>query len=378
MKAIFLRLGKLLRAEAILAAAVLLALVSSFIVPPSGEYLEYIDWRTLLLLFSLMAVMAGFQKLGVFSRIGNSLLRHIRTQRQMLWTLIFLPFLCSMLITNDVGLITFVPFGLIVLRLANREHLAVPLVVLQTIAANLGSMLTPMGNPQNLYLYAKCGMSLPAFLGLTIPYTLVSALALFAVVFLIKDDKIPHIPVTTAGQSMTAAEKKQLLTYGLLFVLCLLSVAKVLPALLLSILVAAVFLLVDRDIFRRVDYSLLGTFIGFFIFIGNMGKIEGFRAFLSTVLTGHEQMVAILTSQIISNVPTALLLSGFTQEWDALIIGTNLGGLGTLIASMASLISYKQICRTYPAQRGRYLLWFTVSNIAMLLILILFDMILPG
>ncbi|MBE6939471.1 MAG: citrate transporter [Ruminococcaceae bacterium] len=361
---------KFLKSEIVLTVAVLLAAVSSLIVPPDQAYWDYIDWDTLLLLFSLMAVMAGLQKLGVFSRIGNGLLRNIRGKRALLWTLIFLPFVFSMLITNDVGLITFVPFGLIVLRLAGQESLAVPVVVLQTVAANLGSMLTPMGNPQNLYLYAQCGMSLPDFLRLTLPYTIVSAAVLFAAVFLFKNGKITYSPVSDS--SMSSSEKRQLMLYALLFLLCLLSVAKVLPPLPLALAVALVILLLDRSILLRVDYALLGTFIGFFVFIGNMGRIEAFRSLLSSVLEGHEQLVAILASQVISNVPAALLLSGFTENWEALIIGTNLGGLGTLIASMASLISYKQIGRLYPQQRGRYLFLFTVVNIAVLMILLLF------
>ena len=180
------RIKKILQQETVLTAAFVLAVVSALIVPPDEAYFGYIDWNTLLLLFSLMAVMAGFQKLGIFKTVGRRLLSKTGDTRQLLLVLVFLPFFFSMLITNDVALITFVPFAIIVLRLSQQEKLLVPLVVLQTLAANLGSMLTPMGNPQNLYLYAKSGISLTAFLQLMLPYTIASGLCLSAGILMIK------------------------------------------------------------------------------------------------------------------------------------------------------------------------------------------------
>ncbi len=371
MKAVFSKIWAFAKAEAVLTVAAVLALASAFVVPPDKKYLDYIDFDTLLLLFALMAVMAGCQKLGVFSRIGNRLLSSIRSRRVMLLALVFLPFFFSMLITNDVALITFVPFGLIVLKLARQERLAVPLVVMQTVAANLGSMLTPMGNPQNLYLFAQSGLPLGEFLLIVLPYALVSALALLAAAFFTKNEPIEFAPASS--DALSPSDKKRLAAYAALFAVCLASVAKLLPPWASALVVAAAFLLLDRSVFRKVDYALLGTFVGFFIFVGNMGRIESLRALLDELLVGREQAVAILASQVISNVPAALLLSGFTENYRALIVGTNLGGLGTLIASMASLISYKQVCREYPRLRGRYLLVFTAANIAMLLLLVLFD-----
>lgn len=360
------RLIEFIKKEAVLSAAFVLAVVSAFIVPPDRGYIEYIDWNTLLLLYSLMAVMAGFQELGVFSLIGESLLSKISNTRQMLLILVFLPFVFSMLITNDVALITFVPFGLIVLQMANREQLVIPLVVMQTIAANLGSMLTPMGNPQNLYLYAQSGMSPADFVALMLPYSITAAVCLLIAIFFIKKDKIPRLS--------TAAEKtldiKMFSCYAIGFLICLLCVAKVFGAIVAAIAVSLFLLVKNRPLFKKIDYSLLGTFICFFIFIGNMGRIDEFCTFLESILIGHESTVAIALSQIISNVPAALLLSGFSHNWNALIIGTNLGGLGTLIASMASLISYKQVAHKYPKLRSKYLLYFTAGNIAMLIILI--------
>ena len=365
---------KLIQQETVLCAAFVLAVISALIVPPDKTYLTYIDWNTLLLLFGLMAVMAGFQKLGVFKEIGKKLLSRTRTTRQLMIVLVFLPFFFSMLITNDVALITFVPFAVIVLRLSQQEKRIVPLVVLQTLAANLGSMLTPMGNPQNLYLYAKSGISLQAFLQLMLPYTIASGLCLLAGIFFMKKESLRALDLSTAAFSDDTKTPKgtasKLLCFGIGFLLCLLCVAKLLAPAVAAAVLFFYLLATDRALLKKIDYSLLGTFVCFFVFIGNMGRIERFCALLERLLTGHERIVAVLSSQIISNVPAALLLSGFTDEYSSLIVGTNLGGLGTLIASMASLISYKQVAREYPAQKGKYLGCFTLANIVMLAVLL--------
>lgn len=367
------KIKEFVKKEVVLTVAVLLAFLSMFLVHPDKEYAGYIDWNTLILLFCLMAVMAGFQKMGVFRKIGTALIDKVHTSRQLVGILVFLPFFFSMLITNDVALITFVPFAIIVLRLAKQEKYVVITVVLQTLAANLGSILTPIGNPQNLYLYAQSGMGLSEFIGLMLPYTVISGICLFAALLLVKTETIGTMKKTDTEENKIVFGK--LLGYIVIFVLCLLCVAKMLKHLILFGIVLLFFLIVDRDIFKRVDYSLLGTFAGFFIFIGNVGRIPAFRAFLESILTGHEKIVAVLASQVISNVPAALLLSGFSSQWNDLIIGTNLGGLGTLIASMASLISYKQIAREYPQEKGRYFKIFTVANLVMLGILLVSSLV---
>ncbi len=370
------RIWGFLRRETVLCAALLLAVISAFFVPPDRAYFGYIDWNTLLLLFALMAVTAGLEKCGLFGRVGTRLLLFTSNTRQMLLVLVFLPFFFSMLITNDVALITFVPLGMTVLRLACCENLMIPLVVMQTVAANLGSMLTPMGNPQNLYLFAQSGMSLGAFLLLMLPYTLLSLACLLLAVLLLRARKLACLALDMAP--VARADRYKLLCYGAAFVLCLICVADVLPPLVAAVAVTCYLLAADREVLAHVDYSLLGTFAGFFVFIGNLGRIDAFSGFLSDLLAGHVTLVSVLASQVISNVPAALLLSGFSGDWPALIVGANLGGLGTLIASMASLISYKQVARQYPAQKGRYLLAFTVANLIMLGVLLLLNLVLMG
>lgn len=380
------RLCAFIKKETVLTVAIVLAVISAVPVVPDKTYAGYIDFRTLSILFCLMAVMAGLQKLGVFRKVAGMLLRHTHNTVQLVEVLVLLCFFFSMVITNDVSLITFVPFTFIVLRLSGEDamkKLAVPVIILQTIAANLGSMLTPIGNPQNLYLYGKAQMSAGAFILLMLPYSLVSLLLLvLCAAVTAKRSKISVQGVTTVSlgdnvESETAERKGYLLPmYLLLFLLCLFTVARVIPHPVTLVIVAAAVLILDRSTITKVDYSLLLTFVGFFVFIGNMGRMPAFRDFLQGIIGGREVMTSVIASQVISNVPAALLLSGFTEDVQALIVGTNLGGLGTLIASMASLISYKQVAGEIPEEKKRYFGWFTVANIAFLAILLVLNIIL--
>ncbi len=380
------KLCAFIKKETVLTVAIVLAVISAVPVTPDKAYAGYIDFRTLSILFCLMAVMAGLQKLGVFRKVAGMLLRHTHNTVQLVEVLVLLCFFFSMVITNDVSLITFVPFTFIVLRLSGEDamkKLAVPVIILQTIAANLGSMLTPIGNPQNLYLYGKAQMSAGAFILLMLPYSLVSLLLLvLCAAVTAKRSKISVQGVTTVSlgdnvESETAERKGYLLPmYLLLFLLCLFTVARVIPYPVTLVIVAAAVLILDRSTITKVDYSLLLTFVGFFVFIGNMGRMPAFRDFLQGIIGGREVMTSVIASQVISNVPAALLLSGFTEDVQALIVGTNLGGLGTLIASMASLISYKQVAGEIPEEKKRYFGWFTVANIAFLAILLVLNIIL--
>ena len=358
-----------MKKEAVLCIAIGLAVLSVFWQPVDKNYFGYIDWNTLMLLFCLMAAMAGFQRLGIFQKIGDFLLGAVKNTRSLLLILCFLPFFFSMLITNDVALITFVPFGMIVLQMCKKERFVIPLVVLQTIAANMGSSLTPIGNPQNLYLYSQSGAAVGDFLLWMLPYTLVTGICIGLAVLFQKKEKVEY----RHQKSNAVWGKKRkfyFVSYVVMFLCCLASVSKILPPMALFFLVLVFLLVADRKILCCIDYALLGTFVAFFIFIGNLGRVPAFRDFFAGILTGHETLAGVVSSQVISNVPAALLLSGFTDKWESLVIGTNLGGLGTLIASMASLISYKQIVRQYPGLKGRYFLYFTLGNVGMLLILL--------
>lgn len=361
--------------EAVLSIAAVLAVLSSFLVRPDKLYIGYIDFRTLAILLCLMSVMAGLRRLGIFDRMGGFLLSKTKSFMQVALVLVGLCFVGSMIITNDVALITFVPFAFVVLKLLGAEQMEtwiVPIVGMQTIAANLGSMLTPIGNPQNLYLYGLSGLGFGAFLNLMLPYAAVSAvlLILWAVIACRKAPAMEHFARDNAP--LNGKQKKLAALYGCLFAVCLACVARFLPYTVMLGIVLVLVLIFDRQTFSNVDYSLLLTFVAFFIFIGNLGRIEAFSTRLGSALQGREVLISVLASQVTSNVPAALLLSGFTGNIKGLIVGTNLGGLGTLIASMASLISYRQICAGAPAQKGKYFKLFTVSNVVFLAILLAF------
>ena len=356
--------------EAVLCIAVLLALVSMIFVPPDAEYVGYIDLRTLGILFCLMAVVAGLNGLGVFSVLAQKLLSGVKTVRSLVMVLVLMCFFFSMVITNDVALITFVPFTFELLRLAGtqaeREWL-VSAVAMQTAAANLGSMLTPLGNPQNLYLYARAGMSAGGLIMLMLPYSALSLLMIMLWAALRKGSGAISV---SFSEKKEITGKKRLVMYFALFVVCLLAVLRLLWWQAAAAVVLVCVLAADRKVLKRIDWGLLVTFAAFFVFVGNMGRIEAFRTFLEGIVAGNEVLMAVASSQIISNVPAALLLSGFSENIPALIIGTDLGGLGTLIASMASLISYKLLCAQRPQEKGRYMACFTASNVIMLAVLL--------
>ncbi len=372
-------ISNFIKKETVLFAALVLAAVSCFFVPPDSHYIGYIDFRTLAILFCLMAVMAGLRKIGVFDTLARRLLERVKSFKAVVFILWVLCFVFSMFITNDVALITFVPLTVVILRMLGekvRDKWLIPIVTMQTIAANLGSMLTPIGNPQNLYLYGKANMDIGDFLLIMLPYS-VLAFALLAVWNVILCRKEKSAPTVDFGERKPLLDKKKLIGYIALFVVCLLTVAHIVPYYATLALTALYLLIFDRAVFKKVDYSLLFTFVGFFVFVGNMGRIDVFRDFIESVISGNEIAAAVISSQVISNVPAALLLSGFTENLRALIIGTNIGGLGTLIASMASLISYKYVCGENKSAKLKYLGFFTAANIGFLGFMALLSLFMP-
>lgn len=360
-----------IKKETVLTVAWALAALSAFWVRPGACYFDYIDFRSLGILWSLMAIMQGLKCNGVFGAIGWKLLEKTRKVGELVAVLVFLCFFTAMFITNDVALITFVPFTVMMLVNCRKEELMIPVIVLQTIAANLGSMLTPIGNPQNLYLYGLSGLSIREFLLYMLPFSAVSAVLLLAALALIRG-KEQKIRAGEHSKGVRKYDKKRTLritVYLALFIFSLLVVVHVVPCCFLVISVLILLFVLEKRVLLDIDYALLFTFIGFFIFTGNMGNVDIIKEFLQHLVAGREVFVGILTSQCISNVPAALLLSGFTTDYKSLLLGVNLGGLGTLIASMASLISYKFLVNQYPDKKGRYMLWFTIANIVFLLIL---------
>lgn len=351
-----------LKGEIVLFVALLAALLSMLIVPPDAAYAGYVDTHVLMLLFSLMAVVAGLKRCGLMDRICAALVRRSGSVRMLGMALSLACFFSSMLVTNDVALITFVPLTTVLL--AGKPAQLILAVSLETIAANLGSMATPIGNPQNLYLYAHYAMPMGSFLGAVGPLTLASLVLVLLGCLLLSGEKISAVH-GDAG----AIDKKALALHGVQFVICLLSVLDVLPKWVSFAFVLSTMLIGYRGLLCQVDYALLATFVCFFVFVGNLGRVEAVSGLLGSVIAGRELEVGILASQVISNVPAALMLSGFTQDACALMRGVDLGGLGTLVASLASLISFKLYMKAPGAKAGKYLGVFTALNLAFLAVL---------
>ena len=365
------RIKSFIQKETVLCIAALCALLTMFLVPPDLEYLHYIDFRVLCLLLCLMAVVAGFKSVGAFQWLTYQLLHRIHSGRILSITLVLLPFFCSMLVTNDVALIVFIPFTLGLMTQMGCARQIVPIIVLQTIAANLGSMATPVGNPQNLFLYAAYELSIGDFFSVVLPLTLVSLVALIGAAFPV----LPRVLPEQELEDSKLTSIKNLLIYGALFVLCLLTVFRVIPYAITTAIIVAALLVIDRELLKEIDVNLLITFVCFFIVSENLGRMESVRSFLQVLLGRNTLLAAVGTSQVISNVPAAVLLSGFTDQWRELLAGVNIGGLGTPIASLASLITLKLYIRWPGAKIGKFLGFFTLANIAGLIILLSFTFI---
>lgn len=367
-----IKIKEWIKQETVLIIAWILAVISMFFVLPDRQYIEYIDVRTLSILFCLMAVMAGLKNLHFFQMIAEKLLQMAKSERSLETILILLCFFFGMFITNDVALITFVPLALEVLAVAGYKERIVFVVVMQTIAANLGSMATPVGNPQNLYLYTKSQMSVMEFVGLLFPYTLVAFVLIMGTIVLFgkKEAEISFTKKSMYEKNKKTSDTLKQFIYLGMFLVCILAVMRMIPIEIMFVSTMLMVAVMDRKVIGQIDYSLLLTFLGFFLFVGNMGRIEIFQEFLQQILEGNEFLTATLLSQGISNVPAALLLSGFTAQWKELLVGVNLGGLGTLIASMASLISYKFVVKEYPERKRDYFIRFTIYNVAFFVIMV--------
>lgn len=358
--------------ESVLCISILAAVISMFIVRPDSGYAGYIDFRTLAILFCLMAVVSGFRSMGIFDRVARTLLSKVRGIGGIAAVLVGICFISSMFITNDVALITFVPFTLIIadsLKDRIKESVTLTIVVMQTIAANLGSMLTPIGNPQNLYLSGISGMGTWDIVKLMFPYSAAAfiMLAIWIAIIALRNRRCKASSDAMSGDS-PQVKPRAVIMYAALFIVSLLAVVRVVHYALPFALVIICMAIFDRKNFTGIDYSLLGTFAALFIFIGNIGRIGAFNEWMQNIVTGREIMVSAAASQIMSNVPAAILLSGFTDNIQGLIVGTNIGGLGTLIASMASLISFRYVAGT-GRSCGKYLAVFTISNLVFLAVM---------
>lgn len=347
--------------------AALAAGITCFFVPPDKEYFTYFDWKTLACLFLTLAVVCALRNIKFFTIIARRLVLLSGNLRSLFLMLIIITFLGSMIIANDMALITFLPLGYFALTAVGKEKYMAYLFILQNISANLGGMLTPFGNPQNLYLYSYYKIPTGEFCKIMLPIFLLAVALLVVACFFVKaegfviDKNFPE-----------KLNIKRTVLYIVLFLFAILIVFRVVPFYIGLILVPLILLKADREALYMVDYALLGTFFFFFIFAGNLSRIDAVNLFISSLLSRDTLLVSVLSCQAISNVPSAILLSRFTMDYKSLLMGVNIGGTGTLIASLASLITFSEFRILYPGHTKQYFCMFTIINFVFLAVMTAF------
>lgn len=351
----------------VLTIAFFAAVITSFFIPPDATYASYFDLKTLTCLFCVLAVVCALKNIKFFTVLARKIVDCTGNLRAATLALVYITFIGSMLIANDMALLTFLPLGYFVLSATGKEKYMAFVFIMQNIAANLGGMLTPFGNPQNLYLYTKFEIPTLEFMGIMLPPFLLSvALITVACLFL------PKQALTIDEECPYRLPPKRTVFYLILFALSIVIVFRVIPYWIGLIVIPLALLLTDRQALRQVDYPLLLTFVCFFIFAGNMARIPAVSALFSTLLEQNTLLISTLSCQLISNVPSAILLSQFTTDYAALLHGVNIGGTGTLIASLASLITFREYTAHNPGKAGKYILVFSLFNFGFLAILYCF------
>ena len=356
--------GHFIKKNVVLVIAFCLAIVTSVIVPPDAKYLGYFDLKTLTCLFCTLAVVCALKNVKFFTVLATKIVKLFKNSRAVIIALVYVTFIGSMLIANDMALLTFLPLGFIVLSSTGQKKLMAFTFIMQNIAANLGGMLTPFGNPQNLYLYSYFNIPTGEFmLTMLIPFLASVTLITICCLFVKKQPLILE-------QETVALPKVRTVIYGVLFALSIIIVFRLIPYWIGLIVIPIALLFMDRRALKQVDYPLLLTFVCFFIFAGNMARIGVIDRFLSGLMSKNPLIVSAFSCQVISNVPSAILLSKFTANWQALLVGVNIGGCGTLISSLASLITFREYVKHNPGKTLKYVGLFSAFNFSFLIILI--------
>lgn len=353
-----------IKKNAVLVIAAVAAVATTFFVPPDKEYLQYFDLRTISCLFCTLAVVCAFKNIWFFRIVAGSIVRVFRTTRTAILALVYITLFGSMLIANDMALITFLPLGFFVLDSTDNRKLIAFTFIMQNIAANLGGMLTPFGNPQNLYLYSYFNIENGEFFSIMfIPFVLSITLITICIMFIKPEELVVH------RYTNTPLDWKRVAIYSVLFALSIAIVFRAVHFAIGTAVIVVALLILDRRALKSVDYGLLLTFCAFFIFSGNMSRIPAVSELVGSVVAENTLLSGIVSCQFISNVPTAILLSRFTENYPALLVAVNVGGIGTLISSLASLITFKEYSKCEKGKTGRYLLLFSALNFGILIIL---------
>ena len=346
-----------IKTNAVVLIAAVAALVTAFIIPPDGEYLGYFDFKTLTCLFCVLAVVCALRNIRFFYTMAKAIIRKFKNTKLCILALVYITFIGSMLIANDMALLTFLPLGYFVLHTTGKEKYMAFTYIMQNIAANLGGMLTPFGNPQNLYLYTKFNIPDGEFIRIMFPPFIISIALITALCLIFVRSEPLEIHEKAAELPLP-----RVIIYLVLFAISILIVFRVVPFVVGLIIIPISLLFLDREALKQVDYGLLLTFVFFFIFSGNMARIGIVRDFFSSLLDKNTLIFSALSCQVISNVPSAILLSQFTDNYRELLLGVNIGGVGTLISSLASLITFKEYSKDQPGHTLRYLIKFTAYN----------------
>ena len=350
--------------NAVMCIALIAAIVTSLIIPIDKEYVGYFDYKTLTCLFCVLAVVCALKNINFFYMLARKVVQLFKTARMSILALVYITFIGSMLIANDMALLTFMPLGYIVLTTTGKQKYMAFTFIMQNIAANLGGMLTPFGNPQNLYLYTKYEIPNLEFMGIMAPPFILSvAIITICCILFVKPE-----PLCLSDEKIVLDPKRTIL-YLMLFALSIVIVFRGIPYWIGLIVIPAVLLIVDRKALKMVDYGLLFTFVFFFIFAGNMARIDVVRDLFSALLEKSTLLFSVVSCQCISNVPSAILLSQFTNNYADLLVGVNIGGVGTLISSLASLITFREYVKHNPGKTGYYIGMFSVFNFAFLFVL---------
>lgn len=360
-----------LKGNAVMCIAFMAAVITSIIVPVDREYLGYIDFKTISCLYSVLAVVCALKNIRFFYTLAQKIVELFKNIRLCVLALVYITFIGSMLIANDMALLTFLPLGYFVLSSTGKQKYMAFTFIMQNIAANLGGMLTPFGNPQNLYLYTKFNIPNGEFMSIMAPPFIVSILLItFCCIVFVKPE-----PLEVKGETVKLPMGKTVL-YLALFVLSIAIVFRSIPYHIGVVVITAVLLFADKAALKKVDYPLLLTFVFFFIFAGNMARINTVQNVFSHFLEKDTMLFSVASCQVISNVPSAILLSQFTGNYADLLVGVNIGGAGTLIASLASLITFREYTKHNPDGTFSYIKKFTAFNFGILFILIAFMFIL--
>lgn len=362
------------RRNTVFCIAFLAALATLPLVPPSRAYLDYLDYRTLACLFATLAVVGALKNVSFFLSVAKKIVRTFRTLRSASVALVIITFVGSMLIANDMALITFLPLGWLVLKETNNQKHTAFIFIMQNISANLGGMLTPFGNPQNLYLYSHFNIPTAEFTRIMFPPFLLAVLLIIGITYFL----LPKASLQLSDDAQKSLPPLRVTLYLVLFTMALCMVFRLMPVILCVSIIVIALAVMDRHALLEVDYPLLLTFVCFFIFASNMSRIDAVQSLFSSLLSREPLLFSVLSCQFISNVPSAILLSNFTGNYAALLIGVNIGGAGTLIASLASLITFREFGHRQPSQARRYILLFSVLNFSILGILFLFSKFVLG